>query len=96
LAPSGLALCPGSLASGRQPPERVLAARHHPLLQSPRRLLRRPPTSARGLLRQPPESPVPHPQRAPPTGYRFPRPRHLLPRGQGYQSNLATTTTLQG
>jgi hypothetical protein len=96
LAPSGLAPRPGSLVNGRPPPERVLAACHRLLLQSPRRLLRRPPPSARGLLRQPPESPVPHPQRAPPTGYRSPRPQHLSTRGQVYQSNLATTTTLRG
>jgi hypothetical protein len=68
-----------------------------PLLQSSRRLLRRPPRSARGLLWQLPESPVPHLQRAPPTGYRFPRLQHLstkktsgsvLPGGYDYSSGL--------
>jgi hypothetical protein len=65
------------------------------LLQSSRRLLRRPPLSARGLLRQPPMFPVPRPLREPPTGSLFPRPQHLLARRQVYQSNMVTTTTLR-
>jgi hypothetical protein len=39
---------------------------------------------------------VPRPQRAPPTGYHFLRPQHLLTRRQVHQSHLATTTTLPG
>jgi hypothetical protein len=49
-----------------------------------------------GLLQQPLESPVPHPQRAPPTGCRSPRPQNLSTREQVHQSYLATTTTLLG
>jgi hypothetical protein len=61
-----------------------------PLLQ-----LSRPPPSARGLLRLPPESPVPRPLRAPPTGYRFFRPQHLSTKKTSVSVNMATTTTLR-
>jgi hypothetical protein len=39
---------------------------------------------------------VPHLQRAPPTGYRFPRPQHLSTKGQEDQFYLAAMTTLRG
>jgi hypothetical protein len=95
LVQSGWAPHLGSPGSERPPPEQVLAAWRLPLLQSSRRLLRRPPPSARGILRQPPESLVSSSPWAPPTGSRSLRPQHLSTKDKCI-SQHATTTTLEG